>query len=55
MSGQIRADAQVYADGDYVYEPTSIIHHLAEALEDTDFLFISNGLIMYLVDEQLSH
>ena len=55
VSCQLRVDAQVYAAGDYVYEPSGIIHHRAEALEDTDFLFISNGPIMFLVDQQLSH
>ncbi|MEM7404631.1 MAG: cupin domain-containing protein [Pseudomonadota bacterium] len=55
LSGCLFVDGHAYGPGTYVYEPTGIIHQRAEALEDTEFFFISNGPILFLGDGELSH
>ena len=36
--------------GDYVYEPNGMIHGATTALEDTEYLFICNGPILFFDD-----
>ena len=33
--------------GDYIYEPSGILHDATTALEDTTYLFICNGAVLY--------
>jgi hypothetical protein len=33
--------------GDYVYEPNGMLHGATTALEDTEYLFICNGPVLF--------
>ena len=33
--------------GDYVYEPSGVLHDATTALEDTTYLFICNGAVLF--------
>ena len=38
----------VFNAGDYLYEPSGVLHDATTALEDTTYLFISNGAVLSL-------
>ena len=40
--------------GDYVYEPNGMLHDETKALEDTEYLFISNGPIIFFDDDNFT-
>ena len=37
--------------GDYIYEPNGMLHGATTALEDTEYLFICNGTVLFYDDE----
>lgn len=40
--------------GDYVYEPNGVLHGRTEALEDTEYLFICNGPLLFFDDDKFT-
>ena len=50
ISGKLQVRNSVLQAGDYIYEPSGILHDETTALEDTTYLFISNGAVL-LFDE----
>ena len=40
--------------GDYVYEPSGVLHDATTALEDTVYLFICDGTVLYFDDNNFT-
>ncbi|MEM7019780.1 MAG: hypothetical protein AAF512_20890, partial [Pseudomonadota bacterium] len=40
--------------GDYVYEPNGMLHGATTALEDTEYLFICNGPVLFFDDDSFT-
>lgn len=51
LSGQLQVRDGVLNAGDYVYEANGMLHGETKALEDTEYLFICNGPIIFFDDE----
>ena len=51
MSGKLQVRDAVLAAGDYVYEANGMLHDETSALEDTDYLFVCTGPIIYFDHE----
>ena len=47
ISGQLQVRDGTLDAGDYVYEPSGILHDATTALEDTTYLFICNGAVLF--------
>ena len=47
ISGKLKVRDAILNEGDYVYEPNGVLHGATEALEDTTYLFICNGPLLY--------
>jgi hypothetical protein len=47
ISGKLQVRTGVLNAGDYVYEPSGILHDATTALEDTTYLFICNGAVLF--------
>ena len=47
ISGKLQVRNGVLNAGDYVYEPSGILHDATTALEDTTYLFICNGAVLF--------
>lgn len=54
LSGRLKVRDGIFETGDYVYEPNGVLHGATEALEDTEYLFICNGPLLYFNDEQFT-
>ena len=54
ISGRLRVRDGIFDTGDYVYEPNGVLHGATEALEDTEYLFICNGPLLYFNDDQFT-
>jgi quercetin dioxygenase-like cupin family protein len=54
LSGRLKVRDGVFETGDYVYEPNGVLHGATEALEDTEYLFICNGPLLYFSDSQFT-
>ena len=54
LSGKLKVRDGLLEAGDYVYEPNGVLHGATEALEDTDYLFICNGPLLYFNDNQFT-
>lgn len=54
LSGQLKVRDGVLNAGDYVYEPNGMLHDETKALEDTEYLFISNGPIIFFDDDNFT-
>lgn len=51
LSGKIRVRDEVLGEGDYLYEANGMVHDATVALEDTIYLFICEGPILYFNDD----
>jgi anti-sigma factor ChrR (cupin superfamily) len=47
LKGKLKVRDGILDTGDYVYEPNAVLHGATEALEDTEYLFICNGPILF--------
>ena len=47
LSGKLQVRTGMLNAGDYVYEPSGVLHDETKALEDTTYLFICNGPILF--------
>ena len=52
LSGKLQVRDGVLNAGDYVYEPNGMLHGATTALEDTEYLFISNGAVLFFDEER---
>lgn len=50
LTGKLQVRDGVLNAGDYVYEPNGMLHGATTALEDTDYLFICNGPVLFYDD-----
>lgn len=51
LSGKLQVRDGTLNAGDYVYEPNGMLHGATTALEDTEYLFICNGTVLFYDDE----
>lgn len=51
LSGKLQVRDGVLNAGDYVYEPNGMLHGATTALEDTEYLFICNGPVLFYDEE----
>ena len=54
LSGRLKVRDGLLDTGDYVYEPNGVLHGATEALEDTEYLFICNGPLLFFNDDQFT-
>ena len=47
ISGKLQVRDAVFEAGDYVYERNGMIHESTTALEDTEYLFICDGPVLF--------
>ena len=47
ISGKLQVRTGVLKAGDYVYEPSGVLHDATTALEDSTYLFICNGAVLF--------
>jgi hypothetical protein len=47
ISGKLQVRDGILKTGDYVYEANGMVHGATTALEDTDYLFICNGPVLF--------
>ena len=54
LSGKLQVRDGVLNAGDYVYEPNGMVHDATTALEDTEYLFICDGPVLFFGDDEFS-
>ena len=54
LKGKLKVRGAILNTGDYVYEPNAVLHGATEALEDTEYLFISMGPIVFFDEAGLT-
>ena len=47
LSGKLQVRDGVLNAGDYIYEPNGMVHDETTALEDTEYLFICDGPVLF--------
>ena len=50
LKGKLQVRDGTLDAGDYIYEPNGMIHGATTALEDTEYLFICNGPVLFYDD-----
>lgn len=55
LSGKLQVRDGTLNAGDYVYEPNGMLHGATTALEDTEYLFIATGPILFYDDEKFTN
>lgn len=51
LSGKLQVRDGTLEAGDYLYEPNGMVHGATTALEDTEYLFICDGPVLYFDDD----
>ena len=51
LKGKLHVRDDVLEAGDYIYEPNGMVHGATTALEDTEYLCISDGPVLFFDDE----
>ena len=54
ISGKLQVRTGVLSAGDYVYEPSGVLHDATTALEDTTYLFICHGAVLYFDEDRFT-
>jgi quercetin dioxygenase-like cupin family protein len=54
LYGKLQVRDGILKTGDYVYEANGMIHGATTALEDTEYLFICNGPILFYDDNKFT-
>ena len=54
LSGKLQVRDSVFEAGDFIYEPNGMVHGETTALEDTEYLFMSDGPVLYFDDDSFS-
>lgn len=47
LKGKMQVRDAILKAGDYIYEPNGMLHGSTTALEDTEYLFICNGPVLF--------
>ncbi len=55
LKGKLQVRDGVLNAGDYVYEPNGMLHGATTALEDTEYLFICNGPVLFFDDDKFTN
>lgn len=51
LSGKLQVRDAAYEAGDYLFERNGMVHGATTALEDTEYLFICDGPVLYFDDD----
>jgi len=51
LKGKLQVRDGILNTGDYVYEPNGMLHGATTALEDTEYLFICDGPVLFYDDD----
>ena len=54
ISGKLKVRDGILDEGDYVYEPNGVLHGATEALEDTVYLFICHGPLLFFNEDSFT-
>lgn len=54
LSGKLGVRDSTMNAGDYVYEPNGVLHGATTALEDTEYLFICNGPVLFFDEDKFT-
>lgn len=54
LSGKLQVRDSIFEAGDFIYEPNGMVHGETTALEDTEYLFMSDGPVLYFDDDSFS-
>jgi len=52
LKGKLEVRGTTIGPGDYLYEANGMVHHATTALEDTEYLFIMQGAVLFFDDNQ---
>jgi len=55
LKGRLEVRDGVLEAGDYLYEANGMLHDKTTALEDTEYLFICDGPVVFYDDDGLTH
>jgi anti-sigma factor ChrR (cupin superfamily) len=54
IKGKLQVRDAVLNTGDYDYEPNGVLHGATTALEDTEYLFICNGAVLFFNEDSFT-
>lgn len=54
LKGTLKVRDGLLETGDYVYEPNGVLHGATEAMEDTEYLFICNGPLLFFDEDRFT-
>lgn len=54
LKGRLQVRDGVLETGDYVYEPNGMVHGATTALEDTEYLFICDGPVLFFGEDRFT-
>ena len=54
LKGKLQVRDGVLNEGDYIYEPNGMLHGATTALEDTEYLFICEGPVLFFDDDNFT-
>jgi anti-sigma factor ChrR (cupin superfamily) len=55
LKGKLAVRDAVLEAGDYNYEPNGVLHGATTALEDSEYLFVGNGPLVFFNNDGLTH
>jgi anti-sigma factor ChrR (cupin superfamily) len=55
LKGKLKVRDGVLETGDYDYEPNGVLHGATTALEDTEYLFVCEGPVLFYNADGLTH
>lgn len=54
IKGKLQVRTGILKTGDYVYEANGMVHGATTALEDTDYIFICNGPVLFFSENSFT-
>ncbi|WP_416899225.1 MAG: cupin domain-containing protein [Minwuia sp.] len=54
LKGRLQVRDGILETGDYVYEPNGMVHGATTALEDTEYLFICDGPVLFFGEDRFT-
>lgn len=54
IKGKLQVRDGIYNAGDFVYEPNGMLHGATTALEDTEYLFMCDGPVLFYDDDSFT-
>jgi hypothetical protein len=54
LKGKLQVRTGILNAGDYVYEANGMVHGATTALEDTEYLFICNGAVLFFNEDSFT-